>query len=51
MDPNTGKKNMFNKLSKQQGLDLLSKEKFSRTTISFYKYIILKSPKELPNKR
>ena len=50
MDPNTGKKNLFNKLSKQQGLDLLTKEKFSRTTISFYKYIILNSPKELRDK-
>ena len=41
MDPNGGKKNMFNKLSKEQCFDLLEKETFNRITISFYKYIIL----------
>ncbi len=38
MDPNSGKKNMFNKLSKKQCLKLLDKENFKRITISFYKY-------------
>lgn len=41
MDPNAGKKNMFNKLSKQQCVDLLEKENFNRKTVSFYKYVIL----------
>lgn len=41
MDPNAGKKNMFNKLSKSQCEDLLLKEEFNRVTISFYKYVFL----------
>ena len=47
MDPNTGKKNMFNKLSKKQGLKLLDKEGFERKTLSFYRYVIIDSPYEL----
>jgi UPF0176 protein len=47
MDPNTGKKGMFNKLSKQQAMKLLNKETFKRKTISFYRYVIIDSPKEL----
>ena len=42
MDPNAGKKNMFNKLSKSECLDILNKEDFSRKTVSFYRYVILK---------
>ena len=34
MDPNTGKKNMFNKLNKEQGLKLLEQEDFKRKTVS-----------------
>ena len=47
MDPNTGKKNMFNKLSKRQGLKLLDQEDFKRKTVSFYRYVIIDSPYEL----
>jgi UPF0176 protein len=47
MDPNAGKKHMFNKLSKDQCVSLLEKETFNRITISFYKYIILKDLPEL----
>ena len=43
MDPNAGKKNMFNKLSKEQCVTLLEKENFKRVTVSFYKYIILEN--------
>ena len=43
MDPNAGKKNMFNKLSKEQCVALLEKENFKRITVSFYKYIILEN--------
>ena len=43
MDPNAGKKNMFNKLSKEQCVALLEKENFKRVTVSFYKYIILEN--------
>ena len=47
MDPNSGKKGMFNKLSKEQGIDLLKHENFKRKTVSFYRYVILDSPDEL----
>jgi len=47
MDPNTGKKNMFNKLSKEQGLKLLEQEGFERKTVSFYRYVIIDLPYEL----
>ena len=47
MDPNSGKKNMFNKLSKEQALELLKKENFKRKTVSFYKYIIIQDPDSL----
>lgn len=47
MDPNAGKKNMFNKLSKEQCMALLEKETFKRITISFYKYTILENLTEL----
>ena len=47
MDPNSGKKAMFNKLSKEQCLELLAKENFARKTVSFYRYVILDSPEKL----
>ena len=47
MDPNTGKKGMFNKLSKKQGMALLNQESFQRKTISFYRYVILNNPSKL----
>tara|TARA_B100001250_G_scaffold7461_1_gene6291 strand:+ start:6251 stop:7303 length:1053 start_codon:yes stop_codon:yes gene_type:complete len=47
MDPNTGKKGMFNKLSKEQGEKLLKQESFKRKTISFYRYIIIDNPNKL----
>ena len=47
MDPNGGKKNMFNKLSKEQCISLLEKETFNRITISFYKYVLLKNLSKL----
>ena len=50
MDPNTGKKGMFNKLSKEQAIDLLKNENFKRKTVSFYSYVILDSPDRLRDK-
>ena len=50
MDPNAGKKEMFNKRSKEQALKLLSAESFKRKTISFYKYVLIKSPNILRDK-
>ena len=38
---------MFNKLSKEQGLDLLEKEDFPEKTVSFYRYVILDAPFDL----
>jgi UPF0176 protein len=50
MDPNSGKKGIFNKLSKQQGMQLLNQEDFKRKTISFYRYVILEQPNRLRDK-
>ena len=47
MDPNTGKKGMFNKLSKKQAMELLKQEGFKRKTISFYRYVIINNPDKL----
>ena len=47
MDPNTGKKDLFNKLSKEQAIKLLKKENFKRKTISFYRYVIIDNPHKL----
>jgi len=47
MDPNSSKKNMFNKLSKEQGLKLLAQEDFKRKTVSFYRYVIINSTSNL----
>lgn len=47
MDPNSGKKKMFNKLSKQQGIELLNQQKTIRKTVSFYRYVIIDNPKKL----
>ncbi len=47
MDPNAGKKNMFNKLSKQQCIELLNKEDFKRKTISFYRYAVIENPQKI----
>ena len=47
MDPNTGKKGMFNKLSKEQGMQLLKQENFKRKTVSFYRYVIFENPNKL----
>jgi UPF0176 protein len=47
MDPNSGKKGMFNKLSKHQAMQLLKQENFKRKTVSFYRYIILDNTNNL----
>ena len=47
MDPNAGKKNMFNKLSKEQGMQMLMQEKFKRKTVSFYRYVIINNLNKL----
>ena len=47
MDPNGGKKRMFNKLNKQQTIAKIESESFKRKTVSFYRYVILESPFQL----
>ena len=47
VDPNSGKKNLFNRLSKTQGLKQVLNENFSRKTVSFYKYVIIDNTQEL----
>ena len=46
MDPNGGKKNMFNKLGRAESMERLQNESFDRITISFYKYVIIENPYE-----
>lgn len=41
MDPNARKKNLLNKLNKEQALERLYAENFKRITASFYHYVIL----------
>ena len=38
---------MFNKLNKEQALDLLNKENFKRKTVSFYRYVKIENPSKL----
>ncbi|MGB0176499.1 MAG: rhodanese-related sulfurtransferase [Owenweeksia sp.] len=44
MDPNAGKKGLYNKLGREELLKKLDAETFSRRTVSFYRYVILKDP-------
>ena len=44
MDPNGGKKNLFNKLGRKDAIQRLNNEAFKRITISFYKYVVIKDP-------
>ena len=47
MDPNARKKNLLNKLNKEQALERLYAENFKRITASFYQYVILEDPQLL----
>ena len=38
---------MFNKLSKEQGLDLLEKKVLKERRVSFYRYVIIDAPFDL----
>ncbi len=44
MDPNSGKKQLFNKLGREDLVQRLKSETFKRKTVSFYKYVILQKP-------
>lgn len=47
MDPNAGKKGMYNKLGREQLIKKLEAETFKRKTVSFYKYVILENPDDM----
>ena len=38
---------LFNKYNRKQAEEILSKEEFNRKTVSFYRYTMIDSPKEL----
>ena len=44
MDPNGGKKNLFNKLGRKEAIQRLNEEAFKRVTVSFYKYVAIQNP-------
>ncbi len=50
MDPNSGKKHLINRLSPEQLQERLNNEKFKRTTVSFYRYVIIDHPSEMRDK-
>ena len=50
MDPNAGKKDMFNKLGRGQLIENLNQENFIRKTTSFYRYVIIKNPEKMRDK-
>lgn len=47
MDPNSGKKNLINRLGREELKKRLEEETFKRKTVSFYRYVIIKNPKEI----
>ena len=50
MDPNAYKKDLRNKLSKEQALMKLNAESFFRKTLSFYSYVIIDNPEKFRDK-
>jgi UPF0176 protein len=44
MDPNSSKKHLVNRLSPQELKERLANETFKRTTVSFYRYVIIHDP-------
>ena len=47
MDPNAGKKQLINKLGREDLLKKLETETFKRKTISFYRYVQIAQPHEM----
>ncbi len=47
MDPNGGKKRLYNKLGREDLAKLLAAEDFTRKTLSFYKYVQIENPAEM----
>jgi UPF0176 protein len=50
MDPNGGKKEMFNKLDRKEAILRLEQESFNRVTVSFYRYIIIENVESFRDK-
>lgn len=47
MDPNGGKKGLYNKLSREQLIEKRNRETFKRRTVSFYRYVMIDNPHEM----
>lgn len=47
MDPNAGKKGLYNKLGPEELRKRLEAEDFKRRTISFYRYVIIEDPQAM----
>jgi len=47
MDPNSSKKHLINTLSPEQLQERLDNETFKRTTVSFYRYVLIDKPAEM----
>lgn len=50
MDPNAGKKGLYNKLGPEELRKKLEAEDFARRTVSFYKYVIIENPAAMRDK-
>jgi UPF0176 protein len=47
MDPNSSKRHLINRLSPEELKQRLANETFKRTTVSFYRYVIIDNPAEM----
>lgn len=47
MDPNAGKRGLYNKLGPEELKKKLDAEDFKRRTVSFYRYVIIEDPAEM----
>lgn len=47
MDPNAGKKGLYNKYSREELQKRIDAEPFTRKTISFYRYVRINAPQEM----
>lgn len=50
MDPNAGKKGLYNKLGPEELRKRLEAETFKRRTVSFYRYVIIDDPQAMRDK-
>ena len=50
MDPNAGKKRLYNKLGPEELRKRLEAEDFNRRTVSFYRYVVISNPEDMRDK-